>query len=85
MLAKVDGDSSRLMGFLNWKMHNFYIEKIAFCQRNGNLTDLDLGEMTKGLERTLEKSAEMLILDGGCPPELKHVLKIQAKENADMK
>lgn len=78
VLLKVDGEDSRLMGFLNWNMHNLYIEKVAFCQRNGNMMDLDMEEITQGLERTLKKSSEMLLIDGSCPPELEEVLKIQA-------
>lgn len=78
VLSKVDGNESRLMGFLNWNMHNLYIEKVAFCQRTESMNNLNLEEMTKGLERTLERSSTLLALDGSCPEELKIVLKIQA-------
>ena len=58
---------SRMKGFLQWRIHNLLIAKMADLQRKKALNEKDVKEIGTQLHISLSESARILVKDHGCP------------------
>jgi hypothetical protein len=72
LLAQIEGETtdSRLKGFLQFRLHNLLVEKVAILQRKGVLTEDVINEIGPQLAASLKESVKVLMHDQGCPPQL---------------
>ena len=61
---------SRMKGFLQYRIHNLLIAKMADLQRKKALNEKDVKEIGTQLHISLSESARILVKDHGCPIEL---------------
>jgi hypothetical protein len=83
VLRKVDGEESRLMGFLHFKQHNLLVGKLLATQKTG--TEAEFEEMTLAMgpmvSETLTQAVRLLGKDIGCPPEMRHIVSLSQNED----
>ena len=60
---------SRMKGFLQYRIHNLLIAKVADLQRKKALNEKDVKEIGSQLHISLSESARILVKDHGCPIE----------------
>ena len=60
---------SRMKGFLQYRIHNLLIAKVADLQRKNALNEKDVKEIGTQLHISLSESARILVKDHGCPIE----------------
>jgi len=65
---------SRFKGFLQFRLHNLLVAKIALLQRNKTLTNTEMNKIGGQLGETLKESARILYQDHGCPKELIEII-----------
>ena len=58
---------SRMKGFLQWRIHNLLIAKMADLQRKKALNEKDVKKIGTQLHISLSESARILVKDHGCP------------------
>ena len=61
-------------GFLQFRLHNLLVAKIALLQRNKTLTKTEMNKIGGQLGETLKESARILYQDHGCPKELIEII-----------
>ena len=61
-------------GFLQFRLHNLLVAKIALLQRNKTLTKTEMNKIGVQLGETLKESARILYQDHGCPKELIEII-----------
>ena len=78
LLEILDGEDtdSRMKGFLQFRIHNLLVAKVADLQRNkkGTLSEKEGKELGTKLGFSLTESARLLLHDTGCPPQLSQIL-----------
>ena len=73
VLENLEGEEtdSRMKGFLQFRIHNLLVAKVAVLQRNKKaLTEKDGKEIGTKLGTSLTESARLLSHDQGCPQQL---------------
>ena len=58
---------SRMKGFLQYRIHNLLIAKVADLQRKKTLNENDVKEIGTQLHISLSESTRILVKDHGCP------------------